>query len=146
MRVYQDLVVLLRMGMLLLMLLVLLMMWLMRPELVKRIEALSAAVLNILNMGPEDALFGMALGMALGMLSIVDIRIVAFVAGRIARHAWIPPQRTALAGRRGKRYYVLDHCWVALCFQKARGCCVACSFLGAVRLCAFQKLGIYAPI
>jgi hypothetical protein len=34
------------------------------------------------------------------------------VALSIARHAWIPPQRAALAVRRGQIYYVLDHCWV----------------------------------
>jgi hypothetical protein len=111
----------------------------MRPELAERIEALRAGVLNILDMRPVHALFGMTFG-----VGIVDIRIVAlllFVALLKARHAWIPPQRAALAGRRGQSYYVLDHCWVALCFQKARGVCVAWLFL-AMRLCAFRNLGI----
>ena len=45
----------------LLVLLLVVMLLLVRPELVKRIEALSATVLNILYMGPEDALFGMTL-------------------------------------------------------------------------------------
>jgi hypothetical protein len=127
--------------MMLLLLLLLVMMRLMGPDmmLVKGSEALSGTVLDILYMGNENALFGMAFWMC----SIVDIRIVAlFVAWSIARHAWIPPQRTALAGRRGQSNYVLDHCWVVLCFQKARGCCVACLFLGAMRLCAFRKLSI----
>jgi hypothetical protein len=100
---------------------------------------LRAGVLNILDMRPVHALFGMTFG-----VGIVDIRLVAlllFVALLKARHAWIPPQRAALAGRRGQSYYVLDHCWVALCFQKARGVCVAWLFL-AMRLCAFRNLGI----
>jgi hypothetical protein len=109
---YKRLWVLLVMRMLLVLLLLVQVMLLMRPKLVKRVETLSTAVLNILYMRPEDALFGVALG----VWSIVDIRIVAFVAWRIARHAWIPPQRTALAGRRGQRNYLLDHCWVVLCF------------------------------
>lgn len=73
----------------------------MRPELAERIEALRAGVLNILDMRPVHALFGMTFG-----VGIVDIRIVGlllFVALLKARHAWIPPQRTALAGRRGQR-------------------------------------------
>jgi hypothetical protein len=122
-------------------LLLLVVMRLMCPDmmLVKRSEALSGTVLDILYMGNEDALFGMAFWMC----SIVDIRIVALiVAWSIARHAWIPPQRTALAGRRGQSNYVLDHCWVVLCFQKTGGCCVACLFLGVMRLCAFRKLSI----
>jgi hypothetical protein len=126
----------------LLLLLLLVMMGLMGPDmmlLVEGSEALSGTVLDILYMGNENALFGMAFWMC----SIVDIRIVAlFVAWSIARHAWIPPQRTALAGRRGQSNYVLDHCWVVLCFQKACGCCVACLFLGVMRLCAFRKLSI----
>ena len=49
------------------------------------------------------------------MCGIVDIRIVAlFVALSIARHAWIPPQRPALAVRWGQVYYVQDHCWAEL--------------------------------
>lgn len=90
----------------------------MRPELAERIEALRAGVLNVLHMRPVRSLFGMTLG-----VGIVDIRIVGlllFVALLKARHAWIPPQRTALAGRRGQSYYVPDHCWVALSFQKVR--------------------------
>ena len=110
-------------------------------KLVKWADILRAIVLRVLDMRSVDAF----LRMALGLRSVVDIRIVPFVAGLIARHAWIPPQRAALAGRRGQSYYVLDHCWVALCFQKARGFCVAWLFL-AMRLCAFRNLGIYAPI
>jgi hypothetical protein len=111
-------------------------------ELVKRIETLRAAVLNILYMRPVHTLFGLPLG----MWSIVDIRILAFVAGLIARHAWIPPQRTALAGRRGQRYYVVDHCWAVLCFQKTRGCCIGlfvfgCNATVRVPAFAFRKLG-----
>jgi hypothetical protein len=90
MRVYDDLVVLVVMWVLLLVL--------MRPEVVEGVEAL-CALWDILYMGSKDALFGVSLGMR----SIVDIRIVAFVACGIARHAWIPPQRAALAGRRGQR-------------------------------------------
>jgi hypothetical protein len=122
-------------------LLLLVMMRLMGPDmmLVEGSEALSGTVLDVLYMGNENALFGMAFWMC----SIVDIRIVALiVAWSIARHAWIPPQRTALAGRRGQRSYVLDHCWVVLCHQKAGGRCVACLFLGAMRLCAFRKPSI----
>ena len=126
----------------LLLLLLLVMMGLMGPDmmlLVEGSEALSGTVLDILYMGNENALFGMAFWMC----SIVDIRIVALiVAWSIARHAWIPPQRTALAGRRGQCNYVLDHCWVVFCFQKAGGRCVACLFLGVMRLCAFRKLSI----
>jgi hypothetical protein len=75
-------------------------------EFVKLIEGLRAIVLNILYMRPVDTPFGVVLG----LWSIVDIRIVPFVAGFIARHSWILPQRAALAGRRGQRYYVLNHC------------------------------------
>jgi hypothetical protein len=103
------------------------MMRLMGPNmvLVEGSKALSRTVLDVLYMGNKNALFGMAFWMC----SIVDIRIVALiVAWSIARHAWIPPQRTALAGRRGQCSYVLDHCWVVLCFQKNGGRCVACSF------------------
>jgi len=64
--------------------------------LVEGSEALSATLMDILYMGNENGLFGMAFWMC----SIVDIRIVAlFVAWSIARHAWIPPQRAALADR-----------------------------------------------
>jgi len=42
---------------------------------VKRIEALSAAVMDFLYMRNKNALFGMALGMG----CIVDIRIVAWI-------------------------------------------------------------------
>ena len=54
-----------------------LMMLLLRPQmlLVKRIEALSAAVMDFLYMRNKNALFGMALGMG----CIVDIRIVAWI-------------------------------------------------------------------
>lgn len=56
-------------------------------------------MLDIWDMRNINALFGMRFGMG----SIVDIRIVAlFVAWSIARHAWIPPQRAALAGRWGQ--------------------------------------------
>jgi hypothetical protein len=73
---------------------------------VKRADVLRAIVLRILDMRPVDAF----LGMALGLRSVVDIRIVPFVAGLIARHAWIPPQRAALADRRGHKNYWLKHC------------------------------------
>jgi hypothetical protein len=123
--------------MVLLLLGVMLLRRLMGPDmmLVEGSKALSGTVLDILYMGNENALFGMGFWMC----SIVDIRIVALlVAWSI--HAWIPPpQRTArLAGRRGQSNYVLDHC--VLCFQKARGCCVACLFLGPLRLSVFRKL------
>ena len=59
--IYQDLMLLLlMMGMLLR---VLRLVWLMRPELVKRTETLSRALLNILYMRSVDAFFAMALGM-----------------------------------------------------------------------------------
>jgi hypothetical protein len=54
-----------------------LMMLLLCPQmlLVKWIEALSAAVMDVLYMGNKYALFGMTLGMG----CIVDIRIVAWI-------------------------------------------------------------------
>ncbi len=73
---------------------------------VKGIEAWGAAVGKFLVMRSIDTL----LWMALRLCGIVDIRIVALVvAWSVARHAWIPPQRTALAGRRGQQYKMLDH-------------------------------------
>ena len=80
-------------------------------------ETWTATVLYILDMRSENAL----LRMRFGLSSIVDIWIC--IVARSIRHAGIglPPQLTALAGRRGQDYYVLDHCWVALCFQEARG-------------------------
>jgi hypothetical protein len=75
-------------------------------KLVKRTDILRATVLSILDMRPVNAFFRMALG----LWGVVDIRIVPFVAGLIARHAWIPPQRAALADRRGQKNYVLKHC------------------------------------
>jgi uncharacterized membrane protein YhfC len=99
---------------LLLLLVMMLLRLLMGPDvmLVEGSEALSGTVLDILYMGNENALFGMGFWMC----SIVDIRIV--LAWSIARHAWIPPQRrAACAGRQGQRKnYLLDHCWVVLCF------------------------------
>ena len=75
-------------------------------KLVKWADVLRAIVLRVLDMRSVDAFFRMAFGLR----SVVDIRIVPFVAGLIARHAWIPPQRAALADRRGQRDYLLKHC------------------------------------
>ena len=87
-----------------------------RPQmlLVKGGEALSAAVMDILHMGNEDALFRMAFGS-----SIVGIRIVTLFSRTVERHAWmpmLPPARTALAGRRGQSKNVLDHRWCRVVF------------------------------
>jgi hypothetical protein len=80
--------------------------------LVKGSKTLSGAVLDILDIGNEMPFLGMGVWM-----SIVDIRIVALLLARSkSRHAWIPPQRAAFAERRGQSNYVLDHCWVVLCF------------------------------
>ena len=62
--------------MVLLLLLLLMVLLLVRPELVEGTEALRTTVLNFLYMGAKDAFFLMAFGLR----SIVDIRIVAFVA------------------------------------------------------------------
>lgn len=82
-------------------------------------------------MRPKDAF----LGLMLGLRGILDIWI-RIVAWPIPRHAWIPPQRTALAGRRGQTDYVLDHCQVVLCFQEglAGAVSVVVFSLGAMRL------------
>ena len=80
--------------------------------LVKGSKTLSGAVLDILDIGNEMPFLGMGVWM-----SIVDIRIVALLLARSkSRHAWIPPQRAAFAERRGQSNYVLDHCWVGVCF------------------------------
>lgn len=86
------------MGMLLLLLLL-------SSEFVEWTEVLGAIVLRILDVRPVNA----SLCMALGLWSIIDIRIVPIVAGLIARHAWILPQRAALADRREQENYVLKH-------------------------------------
>jgi hypothetical protein len=52
---------------------------------------------------------------------VVDIRIWPLVAGSISRHAWILPNRAALASP-GQSNDVLDHCCSVHCFQKACGC------------------------
>lgn len=59
-------------------------------------------MLELRVMRPVDALsFGVRLGLRSSSGGgIVDIGIVT---GSIARHAWIPPQRTALAGRQWER-------------------------------------------
>jgi hypothetical protein len=121
---------------LLLLLVMMLRRWMMSPNmmllLVEGSEALSGTVLDILYMGNENALFWMRLW----VWSIVDIRIVTLLVSWSIRHAWSLPRRTSSPP--GQSKYVLDHSWVVVCFQKARGCRRACLFLGAVRLFPFR--------
>ena len=109
----------LRMMPLLGLVMVKLLLWLMGPNmmlLVKRSEPRGGAVLlYILYMGN----IYIALFPRMGV--VVDIRIWPLVAGSISRHAWILPNRAALASP-GQSNDVLDHCCSVLGFQKACGC------------------------
>jgi hypothetical protein len=76
--------------------------------LVEDISVLRDFVLDNLHMGSQDALFGMGFWMC----SIVDIRMVSLGLAWWLKDAWIPPQRTALAGRRVQRHPSPNRCWV----------------------------------
>jgi hypothetical protein len=102
---------------LLLLLVMVLLRLMMGPDmmlLVEGSEAVSGTVLDVLYMGNKNALFRVRFWMC----SIVDIRILPLlVAGTKARHAWVFPQRPALADRWVN--YVLDHCWCRRVFLEA---------------------------